>query len=114
VRSETDPQLSNWYKTNSLIYVSPDHACWNDEDVNRKVRKSRFGGVKRSEVEGLSAMMDVYLEESGKWVLSKVEELETRRRESGWVSETEEVERAEERWTVETGGEGKKFSAGEV
>jgi histone deacetylase 6 len=76
VKSETDPQLSSWYKAHSLIYVSPDHACWNDEDSSRKVKKQRFGGVKMSDVVGLNAMMRTYLREAGAWVTKKVGDVE--------------------------------------
>jgi histone deacetylase 6 len=76
VKSETDPHLSAWYKANSLIYVAPDHACWNDEDAARKVKKQRFGGVKMSEVTGVSAMMRRYLPEAQKYIEDKIEERE--------------------------------------
>lgn len=76
MKSETDPYLSAWYKANSLIYVSPDHACWTDEDASRKVKKQRFGGVKKAEVSGLNAMMRRYLVEAGEWITEKVEEKE--------------------------------------
>jgi histone deacetylase 6 len=74
VKSETDPQLSNWYKTNSLIYVSPDHSCWSDPEAAKKVRKSRFGGVIKSEVPGLEAMMNRYKSEAGKWIEQKLKD----------------------------------------
>jgi histone deacetylase 6 len=75
IKSETDPLLSSWYKANSLIYVSPDHACWNDEQSAHKVKKQRFGGVRCAEVTGLSAMMQRYEAEAQSWVLAKVREL---------------------------------------
>lgn len=83
VKSETDPLLSSWYKANSLIYVSPDHACWNDEESARKVKKHRFGGVRCAEVKGLGGMMERHEAEAQKWVLDKVRE---------WVGEEEEEE----------------------
>jgi len=46
-----DPYLSTWYKSNSLIYVSPDHACWSDDDSARKVKKQRFGNVLMADIE---------------------------------------------------------------
>jgi len=61
VKSEMDPQLSSWYKQNSKIYVSPDHACWNDEESARKVRKHRFGMVVKSMVAGVGDMLGEYL-----------------------------------------------------
>ena len=56
-----------------------------------------------SDVTGLSAMMGRYLGESGEWVLGKVKELEIRRQDDGWASETEELEKAQGRWEAETG-----------
>ncbi|KAK6583588.1 hypothetical protein PZA11_003318 [Diplocarpon coronariae] len=50
VKSETDPNLSRWYRDHSLIYVSPDHACWVDEESSKKVRKQRFGNVVMAEI----------------------------------------------------------------
>ena len=51
IKSDIDPYLSTWYKANSRIYVSPDHACWNDEESKRKVARSRFGGVDKADIE---------------------------------------------------------------
>ncbi|KAH7413432.1 hypothetical protein BKA64DRAFT_568107 [Cadophora sp. MPI-SDFR-AT-0126] len=51
VKSETDPNLSKWYKANTLIYVSPDHACWSNEEAARKVRKNRFGKVVQADIQ---------------------------------------------------------------
>ncbi|CZR53652.1 related to histone deacetylase A [Phialocephala subalpina] len=50
VKSDSDPQLSAWYRTNSLIYVSPDHLCFTDPDQARKVSKNRFGRVERADI----------------------------------------------------------------
>ncbi|KAG0648163.1 Cryptic loci regulator [Hyphodiscus hymeniophilus] len=72
VKSETDPSLSSWYKAHSRIYVSPDHACWNDEESARKVKKQRFGGVKMAEVTGLNAMMRRHLKDAGEYILDMV------------------------------------------
>ncbi|RDW95348.1 hypothetical protein BP5796_01111 [Coleophoma crateriformis] len=68
VRSETDPNLSKWYKENSFIYVSPTHSIWNDELNARKVRKQKFGHVVRSEVAGLGAMLKRYGPEAVEWI----------------------------------------------
>lgn len=51
IKSDIDPYLSTWYKANSRIYVSPDHACWTDEESKRKVARSRFGGVREADIE---------------------------------------------------------------
>ena len=51
MKSETDPNLSKWYKENTLIYVSPDHACWSNEEAARKVRKNRFGKVVQADIQ---------------------------------------------------------------
>ncbi|TVY27665.1 Histone deacetylase [Lachnellula hyalina] len=79
VRSETDTYLSSWYKASSLIFVSSDHSCWNDEENARKVRKNRFGAVEKSEVTGLGNMLKRYEGKATKWVLDKVEEWEWKR-----------------------------------
>lgn len=84
VKSETDQYLSNWYKANSQIYVSPDHACWSDEESARKVQRSRFGKVVKADIEvgrgenGVGKMLKRYEEEAGEWVLAKVQQWETR------------------------------------
>jgi histone deacetylase 6 len=61
VKSDVDQYLSQWYKSNSLIYVSPDHACWSDEESARKVRKNRFGKVEKGDVRGVGAMLRRYV-----------------------------------------------------
>ncbi|KAI1803811.1 histone deacetylase [Daldinia bambusicola] len=63
VKSETDTELSSWYKQNSLVYVSNDHACWMDNDLAKKVLKKRFGGVHRSPEVGLNRMMEAHAKE---------------------------------------------------
>ena len=60
VKSETDPFLSAWFKQNSMIYVSPNHSCWNDKDMAKKVEKNRFGYVVKSKVVGLGNMLNKY------------------------------------------------------
>ncbi|RDL33974.1 Arginase [Venustampulla echinocandica] len=90
VKSETDPNLSSWYKQNSLIYVSSDHSCWNDEDNAKRVRKNRFGAVKKSEVTGLGRMLKKYEKEAESWVLEKVNDWESIY--GGDPDETEEEE----------------------
>lgn len=90
VKSETDPQLSAWYKSNSLIYVSPDHACWNDEAAARKVKKQRFGGVRMSEVKGLSAMLRRYAGDAMAFVAGKTGEMLERLRGEGDKTEEDE------------------------
>lgn len=87
MRSETDPYLSSWYKQNSLIFVSSDHSCWNDEENAKKVRKNRFGAVKKSDVTGLGNMLKKYEGMATGWVTEKVGEWEVQR---GDPDETEE------------------------
>ncbi|XXG97593.1 hypothetical protein Hte_003899 [Hypoxylon texense] len=60
IKSETDTELSSWYKHNSLVYVTNDHACWGDPDLVKKVNKKRFGGVVKSPVVGLNLMMETH------------------------------------------------------
>jgi histone deacetylase 6 len=101
VRSETDPFLSTWYKQNSLIYVSPDHACWSDEESSRKVKKQRFGRVVCADIKSGGAasggtnpgdverMLKRYEEDSETFIAEKVEAWE-RERGEGDPDETEE------------------------
>ncbi|KAH6669922.1 histone deacetylase [Halenospora varia] len=92
VKSETDPSLSGWYKSHSLIFVSSNHSCWNDEENSKRVRKQRFGYVRKSEVgdvsgiggngssalgSGLSVMLDRHLEEACRWIEVKGAEWES-------------------------------------
>lgn len=60
VKSETDPDLSGWYRQNSLVFVTNDHACWSDASLVKKVNKRRFGGVRRSPEVGINRMMEVH------------------------------------------------------
>lgn len=57
IRSDVDENLSNWYRTNSRVYVAHDHACWSDPKLETKVKKKRFGTVLQSPETGLAAMM---------------------------------------------------------
>lgn len=86
IKSETDPSLSRWYKEHSLIYVSPDHACWSDEESARKVRKHRFGQVimadirvGKGEVDGgaVGRMLKRHEGDSIKFIQNSVKEWET-------------------------------------
>lgn len=84
VKSETDPDLSKWYRDNSLVYVSRNHACWENEELKRKVLKKRFGGVRRSTHSGLARMMEEHSEEVHEWITKKISESQ-----SGETSEME-------------------------
>ncbi|TGO61502.1 hypothetical protein BOTNAR_0128g00100 [Botryotinia narcissicola] len=74
VKSETDSALSSWYKANSEIYVADKHACWNDEESIRKVKKQRFGKVVRSEETDLASMLQIHQPRAKKWMLAKFDE----------------------------------------
>lgn len=54
--------------------MSPDHACWTDEESARKVRKNRFGSVKMAEVVGLGNMLRMHEAEAERWVGGKMRE----------------------------------------
>ncbi|CAG8971074.1 hypothetical protein HYALB_00009674 [Hymenoscyphus albidus] len=79
VKSETDPGLSTWYKTNSLIYVSSDHSCWNDEENHKRVKKNRFGRVEQSEVTGIGSMLAKYQKNATAWLGEQVRKWEAER-----------------------------------
>ncbi|KAI1825160.1 histone deacetylase [Xylaria intraflava] len=71
VKSETDPDLSTWYRHNSLVFVSENHACWSDEDLSKKVHKRRFGNVKKSSQTGLNRMLETHAPEAQEWILDR-------------------------------------------
>ncbi|KAK6955006.1 hypothetical protein Daesc_002636 [Daldinia eschscholtzii] len=74
VKSETDTELSSWYKQNSLVYVTNDHACWTDNDLAKKVLKKRFGGVHRSPEVGLNRMMEAHAKEVFEFISERCSE----------------------------------------
>ncbi|KAI1428388.1 histone deacetylase [Xylaria sp. FL1777] len=84
VKSETDPDLSTWYKHNSLVFVAADHACWSDEDLAKKVLKRRFGGVKKSTKTGINSMMEAHADEVQQWISARLT-----RHKSGQTTEEE-------------------------
>jgi histone deacetylase 6 len=71
VRSETDSELSSWYRTHSRVYVSSDHACWNDPDSQRKIKKNRFGKLFCSDQIGLNRMMARHMNDATDWILEE-------------------------------------------
>ena len=73
VKSDTDEQLSSWYKENSRVYVAENHACWADADLTRKVMKRRFGTVIRSHANGLTRMMNEHATDAQRWILERCE-----------------------------------------
>ncbi|KAI1759491.1 putative histone deacetylase A [Hypoxylon sp. FL1150] len=72
IKSETDTELSSWYKQNSLVYVTNDHACWGDPELAKKVLKKRFGGVVRSPVVGLNHMMETHAKDVFKFISERL------------------------------------------
>ena len=77
-----------------MIYVSPDHACWYDDELLEKIKKRRFGGVIKAEIEEglgnqIGRMMKRYEEEAATYILSKVEEWERERGEDADETEDE-------------------------
>ena len=74
VKSDVDEHLSSWYKDNSRVYVSGDHACWSNPELNRKVMKRRFGNVIRSNVSstGLAGMMQEHFADVKRYVEERV------------------------------------------
>ncbi|KAI1388429.1 putative histone deacetylase A [Hypoxylon trugodes] len=72
VKSETDTELSSWYKHNSLVYVANDHACWKDGELAKKLLKKRFGGVQRSPEGGLNRMMETHAKETFQFITDRM------------------------------------------
>ncbi|KAK5660808.1 hypothetical protein OQA88_12176 [Cercophora sp. LCS_1] len=74
VKSDVDQELSSWYKENSRVYVTTDHAVWSDAELTRRVLKRRFGTVIRSDVSGLANMMTAHASDAQAWILERVTE----------------------------------------
>ena len=74
VKYETDSDLSAWYKKNSRIYVAAHHACWENEEYERRVKKSRFGKVVRSGETTVNRMLDLHFVDATKYILESVGE----------------------------------------
>ncbi|KAI0015622.1 hypothetical protein F4780DRAFT_64096 [Xylariomycetidae sp. FL0641] len=74
IKGETDHELSSWYKRNSIVYVSADHACWQSEALTKKVMKKRFGGVQKSSEEGLCRMMEAHAGEVQRFIGDRISE----------------------------------------
>lgn len=73
VKSDSDEQLSAWYREHARLYVAHRHACWLQEDLKKRVAKRRFGDARRSTENELNEMMAVHAEEAQRWVLDKLE-----------------------------------------
>jgi histone deacetylase 6 len=52
--------------------VAKDHACWSDPELEKKVTKKRFGGVKKSDQIGINNMMQRHAPEVQQWILNRV------------------------------------------
>ncbi|KAL1900896.1 Histone deacetylase hda1 [Sporothrix stenoceras] len=76
VKSDADPDLTQWYKTHSRVYVGTDHACWQTSEFTRKINKRRFGDVVRSPFMGLSRMLKEHAEDAREWILERLPETE--------------------------------------
>jgi histone deacetylase 6 len=74
VKSETDPDLSLWYKEHSRVFVAANHACWESKEFLKKVNKRRFGTVVHSEVSGLAQMMQNHAHEAQRYILDNLAE----------------------------------------
>lgn len=74
VKSETDEGLTGWYKSHSQIYVGADHACWASAELEKKVKRKRFGTVIKSDVVGLNKMLKRHIGEATKWISEMVGE----------------------------------------
>lgn len=74
VKSDADPDLTQWYKTHSRVYVGTDHACWQTNEFIRKINKRRFGDVVRSPFMGLNRMLKEHAEDAHEWILERLPE----------------------------------------
>lgn len=73
IKSDVDQDLSAWYKDHSRVYITSDHACWQNEDLTRKVQKRRFGTVKRSPVHGLGKMLQHHADEAKEFIMEIID-----------------------------------------
>lgn len=107
VRSETDPQLSVWYRNNSLIFVVPDHVCFTDPDQHRKVTKNRFGQVRGADIDvgnggnPISKMLARHQSDARDWIMEKLAEWE----KLNYYSDPDETEDEAEGLGVTMGGD---------
>lgn len=76
--------MSQWYRENSLVYVSQAHSLWKKEGKASK----RYGRLVRSNGEVLNQMMKIHEQEVYDWMLEKI-------RENAPDDTTEEEEDAE-------------------
>lgn len=72
VKSDADPDLTQWYKTHSRVYVGSDHACWQTSEFIRKINKRRFGDVVRSPFTGLTRMLREHADDAHEWILDRL------------------------------------------
>ncbi|KAJ4550531.1 Histone deacetylase hda1 [Exophiala dermatitidis] len=62
--------VSQWYRDNSLVYVSKVHSLWKKEGKASK----RYGNLVRSNGEVLNQMMKVHEQEVFAWMIEKIKE----------------------------------------
>lgn len=74
VKSDADPDLTQWYKTHSRVYVGSDHACWQTNEFIRKINKRRFGDVVRSPFTGLNRMLREHAADAHEWIVDRLPE----------------------------------------
>lgn len=73
IKSDVDPDLSNWYKNHSQVYIQGDHICFRDPILCRKVMKRRFGTVLRSSAKNAGEMMQLHADDVKLWIMNIVE-----------------------------------------
>ncbi|KIY01763.1 uncharacterized protein Z520_01901 [Fonsecaea multimorphosa CBS 102226] len=86
--------VSQWYRENSLVFVSSRHSLWKKEKEGGKVSK-RYGRLVRSEGEILNQIMMQHREQVCQWIFDKVSQRRDEMRgSSAEVEETAEDENA--------------------
>ena len=73
VSNPSSHNLANWYKENSLVFVSEKHSLWKKEKEGARVSK-RYGTLKRSTGEVLNGMMISHRDEVFGWMGRRMEE----------------------------------------
>ncbi|KIW97808.1 uncharacterized protein Z519_01392 [Cladophialophora bantiana CBS 173.52] len=84
--------VSQWYRENSLVFVSAKHSLWKKEKEGGRVSK-RYGRLVRSEEEVLNQIMMKHKKQVCQWIFEKISQ---RREEMGGSTEEEEEEEEEE------------------
>ncbi len=74
IKSDVDPELSAWYRTNSRLFIGANHPFFKKDNAAQKLAKRRFGMVKRSSVDGANRMMVEHADDVQQWITNRMAE----------------------------------------